>query len=75
MQLVAALAFGLVLFGAVALVAAMLRAEFGRVLSVLAGDELRRARMPRPVVVVSAAPRRRSPARPLAQRPLHAAAA
>lgn len=62
MQLVAALAFGLVLFGASALIVTMLRGEAARVVAVLSGQELARARMPRPVKVVSGSVRRRAPA-------------
>jgi hypothetical protein len=76
MQLVAALAFGLVLFGAVALIATMLRAEAARVIAVLSGQELARARTPRAVTVVTGTAWRRARAARLQSRaqPLAAAA-
>ncbi len=64
MQLFAAFAFGMVLVGGLALIAALLRAESARVLAILSGAELKRARTPR-VVRVSAPVRTRgqSPSR------------
>lgn len=73
MQIIAATAFGLVLAGSLALIAAMLRAEAGRIAAILSGAELARARAPR-AVRVSGAARRPRPARPLRRLTLAAAA-
>lgn len=51
MHLLAGIAFGLLLVGGVAFVAALLRAEGARVLAILSGAELARAQAPRPVRV------------------------
>lgn len=77
MQFFAALAFFAVFAGSLALVATLLRAERARLVAILSGAELARARTPRPVVVAVSAPaRRRSlPMRLPARAPLHAAAA
>lgn len=77
MQLFAALAFVMVLVAAVLLVATMLRGEAARLVAILSGEELARARTPRPVVVSATARRRPLPARAAApsRAPRHAAAA
>lgn len=76
MHLLAGIAFGLLLVGGVALVAALLRAEGARVLAILSGAELARAQAqaPRPIRVSAPLRLARAP-QPRARRtPLAAAA-
>lgn len=71
MHMIAAVSFGLLLVGGLALVASMLAADLPRIAAVLAGAELERARTP-PAVRINA-DRRRAPA-PRPRHPLAAAA-
>lgn len=75
MQLFAALAFFMVLVATLALVATMLRGEAARLVAILSGAELARARTPRPVVVSAPARRRPVPSRATPRALRHAAAA